>query len=456
MLFNSLAFFALLLPTLLLYWASSSQQFRLLLLVAASLMFYGFYYWPVVLLLLSVIPFNFVMGRAQIPGRSKIALGLAVAMNFSLLCWFKYVPFIVDNVNAGLSFFGTTLSVPRPPVFLPLGISFFTFQVVAYQIDIYRGEIKAETSLLRFAVFKCFFPQLIAGPIVRAKDFLPQLYEKVTFDAAIFHQGVWLVIAGLFLKIGVADILAQFANEAFRAPSNLTTVSAWTGLYAYSVQLFADFWGYSTIAIGLAALFGFALPLNFDTPYLSTSLQEFWRRWHITLSLWFRDYVYIPLGGSRQHRNLNLLATMMLVGLWHGAGWTFIIWGVAHGLWLSVERSLPSSENMKGPVSRAVKTFLVFNGVCLLWVLFRAPTFSVAMEYFSRLLLPPFTGSKVPPVLYGWLIVFALIHWPLAWSLKESRFIRLPLKLQWVLALVCVYFILAYAGAKVDFIYFTF
>jgi len=186
-------------------------------LVAASLMFYGFYYWPVVLLLLSVIPFNFVMGRAQIPGRSKIALGLAVAMNFSLLCWFKYVPFIVDNVNAGLSFFGTTLSVPRPPVFLPLGISFFTFQVVAYQIDIYRGEIKAETSLLRFAVFKCFFPQLIAGPIVRAKDFLPQLYEKVTFDAAIFHQGVWLVIAGLFLKIGVADILAQFANEAFRA-----------------------------------------------------------------------------------------------------------------------------------------------------------------------------------------------------------------------------------------------
>lgn len=456
MLFNSLIFFALLLPTLVLYWASSSQQFRLLLLVAASLLFYGFDHWASVFLLLFTVPFNFFIGRAQRPGRSKMLLVLAVAINLSLLCWFKYVVFIAEYVNVLLSFFGTTLSAPHPTGFLPLGISFSTFQVVAYQIDVYRGEIQAETSLLRFAVFKCFFPQLIAGPIVRAKEFLPQLYERRKFDAATFHQGLWLVIAGLFLKIGVADILAQFANEAFRTPSNLTTIGAWTGLYAYGFQLFADFWGYSTMAMGLAALFGFALPLNFDTPYFSTSLQEFWRRWHITLSFWFRDYVYIPLGGSRQRRNVNLLVTMLLVGLWHGTGWTFMIWGVAHGLWLCVERSLPSSDKMNDPVSRAVKTFLVFNGVCLLWVLFRAPTFSVAMEYFSRLLLPPFTFSKIPPVLLWWLIVFAVAHRPLAWSLKEYRFAQFPLKLQWTLALACLYFILVYAGAKVDFIYFSF
>ena len=456
MAFNSLTFVALLLPTLLAYWIARNQQVRLVLLCVASLVFYGFYHWVGVILLLISIPANYVMGRMQMSHRSARLLAFVIVVNLLPLCWFKYIAFIAENVNAMLVLSGMSLSVPRPAVFLPLGISFITFQVVAYQIDIYRGEIEAERSLLRFAVFKFFFPQLVAGPIVRAKEFLPQLYRRIPFDAEIFHQGLWLVFAGLFLKIGVADILAQFADKAFAAPSELTTVGAWTGLYAYSVQLFADFWGYSTMAVGLAALFGLKLPMNFDVPYFSTSLQEFWRRWHITLSHWFRDYVYIPLGGNRHRQLFNLLATMALVGLWHGAGWTFVIWGVMHGVWLSAERAFLSVGETTGRMARVVKAVLVFHGVCLLWVVFRAPTIHVAVEYYQRLLLPPFTVEAVPSVLFWWLFLFAAAHRSLAWSFKEARFVRLPMSWQWVLALGCWYFIVVYAGAKLNFIYFSF
>ncbi|MEI6357351.1 MAG: MBOAT family protein, partial [Verrucomicrobiota bacterium] len=240
MLFNSLAFFALLLPTVALYWSLPWQKGRLWLLLAASLFFYGYHHWPSVFLLLSTIGFNFIAGRIQQRRQSWPLLWAVVGANLSLLFWFKYAAFIATNVNAALALVGVSLDVPVPPVFLPLGISFFTFQVVAYQIDVHRREIEAEPSLLRFAVFKCFFPQLIAGPIVRAKALLPQLRDAIRFDAAGFHQGLWLVLAGLALKIGVADVLAQFADEAFRAPGTLTTIGAWTGLYAYAFQLYAD------------------------------------------------------------------------------------------------------------------------------------------------------------------------------------------------------------------------
>jgi alginate O-acetyltransferase complex protein AlgI len=454
MLFNSLIFFALLTVTVALYWALPWHRARLAVLFGASLVFYGFHHWPSVFLLLFTIGFNFLMGREQARRRSWARLALTIAVNLSLLFWFKYAAFVADSVNSLLALFGGNLAVPRPPVFLPLGISFFTFQVIAYQVDIYRGEVAAEPSLARFAVFKCFFPQLIAGPIVRARDFLPQLRELRRFDAAQFHQGLWLVLAGLALKIGVADVLAQFADEAFRAPSAQSTVSAWTGLYAYAFQLYADFWGYSTMAVGFAALFGLVLPLNFDTPYLAQNLQEFWRRWHVTLSVWFRDYLYIPLGGNRRRRDLNLLLTMTAAGLWHGAGWPFVLWGFAHGVWLVTERHLPPvAENR---TARIVKTFLVFHGVCLLWVLFRAPRLEVARDYFARLLLPPYTSSKTPLILTGWLLAFALLQWPLAWTFRENRFASRSLTTQWLLALAALYLVIAYAGAHVDFIYFTF
>jgi alginate O-acetyltransferase complex protein AlgI len=456
MLFNSLTFLALLLPTLGLYWVSTSQALRLWSLLTASLVFYGYHHWPSVFLLLFTIGFNFTLGRLQSRRRSPGLLLAAVVGNLAVLGWFKYATFVAENLAAVFAMLGWNVEVPRPPALLPLGISFFTFQVVAYQVDVHRGEVPAETSLIRFAVFKCFFPQLIAGPIVQAKDFLPQLREAVSFDPARFHRGIWLVVAGAALKVGVADVLAQFADDAFQNTARLTTTAAWTGLYAYAFQLYADFWGYSTMAVGLAALFGLELPLNFDTPYLSTSLQEFWRRWHITLSGWFRDYVYIPLGGNRRRRDLNLLATMTLAGLWHGAGWNFVLWGLGHGLWLVAERHAPELPRSNRWWIRSARTLLVFHGVCLLWVLFRSPSLSVAFDYCQRLLPQPWSASKVPSALSQWLILFALLQWPLAWTLKGGRFAALPLKVQWILALVCLLLILAYAGARVDFIYFNF
>lgn len=456
MLFNSLTFLALLLPTLGLYWITSSQTVRLGWLLVASLVFYGYHHWPSVFLLLFTIGFNFAFGRLQARRRSTGLLVAAVAGNLAILGWFKYAAFVAENVAALLATLGWSVEVPRPPALLPLGISFFTFQVVAYQVDIHRGEVPAETSLARFAVFKCFFPQLIAGPIVQAKEFLPQLREVVSFDAARFHRGLWLVLAGGALKVGVADVLAQFADEAFRDPSRLTTTAAWTGLYAYAFQLYADFWGYSTMAVGLAALFGLGLPLNFDTPYRSASLQEFWRRWHVTLSGWFRDYVYIPMGGNRRRRDLNLLATMTLAGLWHGAGWNFVLWGLGHGLWLVAERHAPALPGADRRWVRIIRTVLVFHGVCLLWVFFRSPTLAVAWEYLRRLWPDPWTVSRIPSVLSQWLLLFALVQWPLARTLEGNRFAALPLKVQWLLALTCLLLILAYAGARVDFIYFNF
>jgi alginate O-acetyltransferase complex protein AlgI len=456
-LFNSLIFFVLLALTLALYWAVPWQRARLSFLLVASLIFYSFHHWPSVFLLLGTIGFNYTVGRFQGKHRSPVLLAAAIIVNLSLLFWFKYSGFIADNINWLLSMVGVGLAVPRPPAFLPLGISFFTFQVIAYQVDVYHAVVSPEPSLLRFAVFKSFFAQLIAGPIVRAKDFLPQLQIPRTFDAARFHRGCWLLLAGLGLKIAVADVLAQFANEAFKNPAALTTAGAWTGLYSYAFQLYADFWGYSTMAVGLAALFGFGLPLNFDTPYAAVSLQEFWRRWHITLSIWFRDYVYIPLGGNRHRRDLNLLLTMTAAGLWHGAGWPFVIWGGGHGLWLTLERHAPTLPDFaNGRVARFCRMVLLFHGVCLLWVLFRAPSIQIAQNYFSRLLTAPFTWDKPPGVLIRWLIAFALLQWPLAATFKENRFSSLPLKVQWAFAMVAFYFVLAYAGARVDFIYFNF
>ena len=457
MLFNSLSFVALLVPTVALYWALPWQRARLAVLFVASMLFYSAHHWPSAFLLLGTIAFNHHVGRLQESRRSKGLLAAAIGTNLSLLFWFKYSAFVADNVNALLGLVGVGLAVPRPPTFLPLGISFFTFQVVAYQVDVFRGEVPAEASRLRFAVFKCFFPQLIAGPIVRAHDFLPQLRSHRRFDPAGFHQGLWLFLAGMALKVGVADVVAQFADEAFRSPATLTTVGAWTGLYAYAVQLLADFWGYSTMAVGLAALFGLHLPFNFDLPYLSQGIQEFWRRWHVTLSVWFRDYLYIPLGGNRRRRDLNLLATMTVAGLWHGAGWNFLLWGFGHGVWLVVERHLPSlPESLPAALKRVLRTLWVFHGVCLLWVLFRAPDLASALAYFQRLLAPPYTGGKVAGALAGWLVAFALLQKPLDATFRDGRFARMRPVLQWLLAATVGYLVLAYAGARIDFIYFTF
>ena len=465
--FTSWTFFALLAFALPLHWLLRSQAARLGLLLAASLLFYSYRHWPSLLLLLGTIALNHLAAQAQARLRAREApaperrrlLWLVIAVDLLPLLWFKYAAFLSGAAAAALGAAGVRAS-PLPPQALPLGISFFTFQVIAYQVDVFRGLVAAEPSLLRFAVFKAFFAQLVAGPIVRAAELLPQLRDRRAFDPRQLHQGLFLLCAGLALKLGVADVLRQFADEAFAAPAGLTTTAAWSGLFAYAVQLFADFWGYSTLAVGLGLLFGIELPINFRAPYLATSLQEFWRRWHVTLSVWFRDYVYIPLGGNRGgNHTRNLLVTMGLAGLWHGAGWNFVAWGLLHGAWLAAERAVVSRAEARGVQLRLPKPLagaLVFLGVSLLWVPFRAPTTGIARAYAARLLLPPYTASAVPPLLWGWLLAFALLHAPLSRLIEERRFPDLPTWRQTVLAAGLLLLALAMAGAQVDFVYFNF
>jgi D-alanyl-lipoteichoic acid acyltransferase DltB (MBOAT superfamily) len=445
--FTSPAFLLTLAFAVALHWALPSQRARLWILLGASFWFYAARHWPSLFLLLAFIGANYLLALAQERRRSRGLLALAICANLTALGWFKYAGFLADIVQAVVQ-----APVPHPPAYLPLGISFFTFQVVAYQVDVYRGTVHAERSLLVFAVFKCFFAQLVAGPIVRASEFLPQLRERRRFDAAGFHQGLFLLVAGLALKIGVADVLAQFVADDFSRPARLATTEAWAGAYAFALQLYADFWGYSTMAVGIGLLFGLELPLNFRNPYLAASLQDFWRRWHVTLSSWFRDYLYIPLGGNRRAGIRNPMLTMGLAGLWHGAGFTFPLWGLAHGAWLAAERRLRSWPRLP----RALRIVLVFHGVTALFVLFRSAGLPAAGAYLSRMFLPPYTIAAVPGLLAAWIAAFALAMTPLASLIEERRFVQLRVRWQVAATSALILFALAHAGAQIDFIYFTF
>ncbi len=463
MLFNSVHFFALLGPTFVAYWLLPSQRARLAVLLVASGIFYAWSHPPSLVLLGGTIVLNYGFGRWLARSRSRAVLAAAVTMNLGVLAWFKYAAFLAHASNDLAAALGSSARLEPPPVWLPLGISFFTFQVIAYLVDVWRGEVEAERSPLVFAVFKGFFAQLIAGPIVRAHDFLPALRQRQAFDGDRLHRGVFMLLCGLGLKVGVADVLGQFASAAFLAPAKLDTSTAWLGLYSYALQLFADFWGYSTMAVGLGLMFGFELPRNFETPYRATSLQDFWRRWHITLSRWFRDYLYIPLGGNRRFAQRNLILTMTLAGLWHGAGWSFLLWGLVHGMWQAIEhglrarRSAEQPERALGPVERWLRIVLVFHGVCLCWVLFRAASLADALAYFRRLLLPPYTFNPiVPEVQAVWLIGFFLLHPKLAALFHPDAFARLRVRHAVAITALLLWLALGYGGMSYDFIYFRF
>ncbi|MEL6911965.1 MAG: MBOAT family O-acyltransferase, partial [Cyanobacteria bacterium J06598_4] len=350
MLFNSFEFIFLFLPiTLILFFyigrkdENIKHQLPIIWLIIASLIFYG--RWkplnlPLIILSIGV---NYYLGYwlsniLERPRIKKAVFAFGIAFNLGLICYFKYSNFLLGNIN---HLIGSNFTLPS--VVIPLAISFFTFQQIAYLVDAYRGETK-EYDLRKYMLFVCFFPQLIAGPIVHHREVLPQ-FEKASiykFSQTALSIGLTVFIAGLFKKVIFADRIAEYSNLAFAAASqgiNLTFSESWVGALGYSLQLYFDFSGYSDMAIGAAYMFGIRLPLNFNSPYKAISIVDFWRRWHITLSHFLRDYLYIPLGGSRRgefRRYFNLLLTMILGGLWHGAGWTFIFWGGLHGSYLVV------------------------------------------------------------------------------------------------------------------------
>jgi D-alanyl-lipoteichoic acid acyltransferase DltB (MBOAT superfamily) len=382
-------------------------------ILLASYLFYGWWEARFVLLLAASSVVNWVLGglvyaAATEEGRKRW-LGVAVVANLAVLGWFKYYGFFVESVVGSFGRLGLDVNPPLVRVILPVGISFFTFHAMSYVIDLYRGDTRP-AGLVDFSVYMAFFPHLVAGPIVRASELVPQIEVRPDprrVDSALAFR---LIFAGLFKKVVVSSFVATaIVDDVFAVPQAHSSLEILFAVYAYAVQIYADFSGYTDIAIGVALLLGFRFPQNFDAPYSALSIQDFWRRWHITLSRWLRDYLYIPLGGnrgspSRVHRNLML--TMLLGGLWHGAAWTFVVWGGIHGLaqvgervWADrrAERGLPAGP--LSPLGAVGRWLLTFHVVCLAWVFFRAETFADARELLTRLLTAWGPAPLVTPLL---------------------------------------------------------
>jgi alginate O-acetyltransferase complex protein AlgI len=386
MVFSSPIFLFFFLPALIVLYFSTPKQFKNLLLLFASLLFYawgeGFY----VALMLISISINYVFGRLiDSYDKSRWVLTLGVVINLGILVSYKYSNFIVDNINAALNYFNIA-SIDLDPVHLPLGISFFTFQAISYLIDIYRKEISSQTSVIKLGLYISLFPQLIAGPIVRYKTIIAEIDSRRT-SPKMFVEGAERFIYGLAKKMLIANPLGYAVDVIFDLPlSELPTHVVWIGIMFYALQIYFDFSGYSDMAIGLGRMFGFRFLENFNYPYSAQSLQEFWRRWHISLSSWFRDYLYIPLGGNRLSEvrtYANLFIVFVLCGLWHGASWNFLIWGLFHGAILSTERAGLSRliERLWVPVRHLYLIFVVLVS----WVFFRAETLPDAITYLTSM-----------------------------------------------------------------------
>jgi D-alanyl-lipoteichoic acid acyltransferase DltB (MBOAT superfamily) len=409
MLFNSFTFWLFLAVVLMAYFRlGHKSQNRMLLL--ASYVFYGWWDWRFLSLIwISTIVDYFVALRIDSvreghrggrPERAtKLWLTLSVVTNLGILAFFKYFGFFVSELGELLQAAGMAAIEPSLRIVLPVGISFYTFQTMSYTIDVYRGQTRPTRNIFDFALYVAFFPQLVAGPIERSTRLLPQIQQPRRYGGSEFAEGLHLILLGLFKKIVIADNMAFIVNGIFRAePSELSGLDCLVGTYAFAFQIYGDFSGYSSIARGVAKWLGFDLMVNFRMPYFARSPREFWQRWHISLSTWLRDYLYIPLGGSRcgkwrTHR--NLLATMVLGGLWHGAGWTFLAWGLFHGLILCFYRAVGidatgrQSRLRVSPMRSVVAGLVTFHLVCMGWLLFRASSIEQAYAMVLRMVAFP-------------------------------------------------------------------
>lgn len=415
MLFTSYVFLFLFLPATLMLsflvgkWRGTEAV--IFTLIIASLVFYGYFKPEYLLILLFSILFNYALSKKIIneakQSIKKIALTFGIIVNVGLLAYFKYAGFLTDNVN---QVFQTNLSLGH--VILPLAISFFTFQQIAYLVESYRGEVE-KTHFSHYVLFVTFFPQLIAGPIVHHREMFPQFKDKQSFKISFetLSVGTTIFMIGLFKKVVLADNFAPIADQAFLASEEGKAIDfyyAWAGVCAYSFQIYFDFSGYSDMAIGLARMFGITLPDNFLSPYKSKNIIEFWRNWHITLSRFLRNYIYIPLGGNKKsevRQAYNILITMLIGGLWHGASWLFVLWGGLHGLCIILNHFWQKHINIKLPFS-FVFTFIM---VSLLWIFFRAETLNGASNLISSLFTLP--GSFEWSNDLGWVFIGLFVIW---------------------------------------------
>ena len=395
MIFSSLTFAIFLVVVLGAFFVASTGDKRRRLLLVASYVFYGWWDPRFLLLIFASSAWSWWCGNhvhdAEDPVRRRRWLVAGLSGDLGSLAFFKYANFFIESFESS---FGLATTTPLDIV-LPVGISFFTFQSMSYTIDIYRGTLKPCRDLERFLLFVSFFPQLVAGPIVRASEFLPQLDREITSNRHQIARGLQIFLVGMFQKIVLADNVAVFVDPVFADPTTYAQATLWLGLFAYSLQILCDFSGYSLMAIGCARMFGFVLPDNFDMPYLSRSITEFWRRWHMSLSRWLRDYLYISLGGNRHgpwRTRLNVLLTMLLGGLWHGAGWNFVLWGFMHGLGLFIHKAWEVGTGGRtrgwGLPWHVAAWAITLLFALLLWIPFRCRDFPTTLEYLHGLFVP--------------------------------------------------------------------
>ena len=425
MLFCTQQFLAFFLIVFTAYWALPWPRVRIWLLLAASFYFYASWDLRLALLVVGTASLDWLLAhgiqRADSRRIAKLYMLISICVNLSVLSYFKYANFFLETLRQSLEAAHFSASFPVLRVVLPIGISFYTFEAISYTVDVFRGKIRAERRLDYFLLFILFFPHLVAGPIVRAGDFLPQAHRPKHWDWPRLAVGGRLILLGMFKKMVIADRMALLVDPVFATPSGYDTGVVWMAAIAYAIQIYCDFSGYSDIALGTARLLGYRLQINFNMPFASTNMTEFWRRWHISLSNWIRDYVYIPLGGNRGTAirvAFNTLFAMTLCGLWHGANWTYVVWGALNGVYLITHRAFRAAtkdtvlfnallQTLPGTIVRVAMTFMAFT---LAMVIFRSPNFTMAMNVFHRLFVPtPGASSPVPPVVFWTLAGIVLV-----------------------------------------------
>jgi D-alanyl-lipoteichoic acid acyltransferase DltB (MBOAT superfamily) len=450
-----------------------ARRVRLIFLLGASYVFYAYWDWRFLPLIWGSSTIDWLLGhaiaRASSDRRRKLWLAGTVILNLGVLAVFKYWNFGYDTASVVLDKLGVHVPPLALRVALPVGVSFFTFESMSYVIDVYRRQIEPHGSYLEYLSFVAFFPHLVAGPIVRPRDLLPQLAGQARWSSAEGSEALFLIATGLLKKIAIGDYLAlNLVDRVWDAPTRYSALECYSAVLGYAVQIYCDFSGYTDIAIGSALLLGVRFPLNFNSPYKAPNIQDFWRRWHISLSTWLRDYLYVPLGGNRRglaRTYVNLMLTMLLGGLWHGANWTFVVWGGIHGVALAATRAYTEWRDRRAAPKRsrfglhALSVLGTFHLVCVAWIFFRSETFSKAATLFSQLATLTTFHPNLPRPVVGILALGLISHFtPQSWYERALRsFTQMPALAQGM-ALFCVGLALrAMATADaVPFVYFQF
>jgi D-alanyl-lipoteichoic acid acyltransferase DltB (MBOAT superfamily) len=479
MLFNSLDFAVFLPLVFIIYWAIPRHCVRLrnLFLVASSYLFYSFWDWRFLVLIVGSTVMDYVLGlaidRQDNQTKRRTLLWISIVVNLGFLGFFKYFNFFADNFREVFSLFGYKINALTLDIILPVGISFYTFQTLSYTIDIYRRQFAPTRDFVAFSAFVAFFPQLAAGPIERAGNFLPQFLSPRTFDPSRAVDGMRQMLWGLFKKVVIADNCAALVNQIFENSASQSGSTLAVGVVLFAFQIYGDFSGYSDMALGMSRLFGFSLRQNFAYPLFSRDVAEFWRRWHMSLSTWFRDYLYIPLGGSRGGRWMRIRNTFVIFlvsGFWHGADWTFVVWGGLNAaLFLPLLLTSRNRTNLdtvaEGRILPSPREFFAmaatFGLLGFIWVFFRAENMSHALSYLGGIFSPSlFSLPTIRPdkVLAAMLVLFFVVEWFGRTELHalEKLGTRWPRVLRWGVYLAIVFMIVWFGGKQQDFIYFQF